>query len=179
MLKSQDCIILLKLLANPDVKWSQRQLADALCISLAETNAGLKRLVTAGLLRKSGQSQFIPLLASAEEFLINGLKYLIPAELGEYTRGIPTAAGASLFRGKLALGEEPSPVWPDAQGSQRGVALNPIHPKITTALNNTPDQTFYELLVLIDSIRAGRPRERNMAIQLLKNRIRKNDDSTH
>lgn len=30
MLKSQDCIVLVKLLANPGVEWSQRQLAKAL-----------------------------------------------------------------------------------------------------------------------------------------------------
>lgn len=172
MLKPQDCIILLKLLANPKVEWSQRQLADAICISLAETNAGLKRLVDAGLLRKTEQSQFLPIIAAAEEFLINGLKYLIPGKLGEYTRGIPTAVGASIFQGKIALGDDPIPVWPDARSKQRGVALNPIYPTVPEALRKVPDQAFYELLVLIDSIRIGRPRERNMAVQLLKNRIR-------
>jgi len=176
MLKPQDCIILLKLLANPDAKWSQRQLAESLCISLAETNAGLKRLVEAGLLRKTKESQFLPIIVAAEEFLINGLKYLIPGRLGEYTRGVPTAVGAPLFRDKIALGEDPIPVWPDAQGRQRGVALNPIHPAVPKALRKAPDQAFYELLVLIDAIRSGRARERNMAIQLLKNRIRYEDE---
>lgn len=171
MLKSQDCVILLKLLANPGVEWSQRQLADALNISLAETNGGLKRLVEAGLLRRIRTSQFLPIVAAAEEFLIHGLKYLIPGKLGEYTRGIPTAAGAPLFRGKLGMGEDPIPVWPDAEGMERGVALNPIHPSVTKAFHKTPDQPFYELLVLVDSIRSGRPRERNMAIQIFKDRI--------
>ncbi len=172
MLKPQDCVILLKLLANPGVEWSQRQLAEALCISLAEINAGLRRLVEAGLLRKAQTSQFLPIIAAAEEFLINGLKYLIPGKLGEYTRGIPTAVGAPLFQDKIALGDDPIPVWPDAEGSNRGVALNPIHPAIPKALRKIPDESFYELLVLIDSIRSGRPRERNIAIQLLKDRLR-------
>ncbi len=175
MIKPQDCMILLKLLANPGGEWSQRQLAEVLCISLAETNAGLKRLVEAGLLRRGKASQFLPIIAAAEEFLINGLKYLIPGKLGEYTRGIPTAVGAPLFQDKIALGDDPIPVWPDAQGNRRGVALNPIHPAIPKVLHKTPDQPFYELLVLIDSIRSGRPRERNMAIQLFKNRIRHDD----
>jgi len=176
MLKPQDCIILLKLLANPDKEWSQRELADAVCISLAETNVGLKRLVDAGLLRKVKTTQFLPIIASAEEFLINGLKYLIPAKLGEYTRGIPTAIGAPVFKDKIALGDDPIPVWPDAEGDRRGVALNPIYPSVTKALRKTPDPAFYELLSLIDSIRSGRPRERNLAIQLLKNRIRHKDE---
>lgn len=176
MLKPQDCIILLKLLANPGVEWSQRQLAEALCISLAETNAGLRRLVEAGLLRRVKTSQFLPIVAAAEEFLINGLKYLIPAKLGEYTRGIPTAVGAPIFQDKVALGDYPIPVWPDAEGFNRGVALNPIHPVIPKALRKAPDEPFYELLVLIDSIRSGRPRERNIAIKLLKERLRYEDE---
>jgi DNA-binding Lrp family transcriptional regulator len=172
MLKPQDCIILLKLLANPKVNWSQRQLAEALCISLAETNAGLKRLLETGLLRKANETQFLPIIAAVEEFLIVGLKYLIPGRLGEYTRGVPTAVGAPLFHDKIAKGSDPIPVWPDAHGTERGVALNPIHPSVPKALRKTPDQAFYELLVLVDAIRSGRARERNMAIQLLKNRIR-------
>ena len=172
MLKPQDCLILLKLLANPGIKWTQRQLAHALGISLAETNAGTKRLVEAGLLRKTKELQFLPILDAAEEFLICGLKYLFPGKLGEYTRGIPTAVGAPLFRDKIALGSDPIPVWPDALGTEQGVALNPIHPAVPKALRETPDQSFYELLVLIDAIRSGRARERQIAITLLKNRIR-------
>lgn len=60
MLKPQDCIILIKLLANPGVEWSQRQLAQSLCISLAETNAGIKRLGDAGLLRKNKDGRLFP-----------------------------------------------------------------------------------------------------------------------
>jgi hypothetical protein len=77
-----------------------------------------------------------------------------------------------MFHGKIAPGNDPIPVWPDAQGDSRGVALNPIHPSVPKALRDNPDQGFYELLVLIDVIRSGRARERNMAIQLLKDRLR-------
>ena len=173
MLKPQDCIILLKLLANPDRKWSQRQLAKTLCISLSEINAGIKRLLEAGLLRKTEESgEFIPIIATAEEFLISGLKYLFPGKLGEYTRGMPTGIGAPLFHDKISLGNDPVPVWPDALGEQKGVALPPVHPSVPRALREYPDQKFYELLVLVDVIRSGRARERNMAIQLLKDRLR-------
>lgn len=61
MLKPQDCIILIKLLANPGMDWSQRQLAKALCISLAEINAGIKRLGDAGLLRKDKDDKLFPI----------------------------------------------------------------------------------------------------------------------
>ena len=173
MLKPQDCIVLLKLVANPEMEWSQRQLAQALCISLAEVNAGIKRLIQAGLLRKGNakQPKFIPILSAVEEFMVHAMKYLFPGKLGEYTRGIPTGVGSPLFQNKIALGEDPVPVWPDAQGQQRGVALFPIYPSVPRALRESPDQNFYEFLVLSDVIRSGRARERNMAIKILKDRL--------
>jgi hypothetical protein len=172
MLKPQDCIILIKLLANPGIDWSQRQLAKALCISLAEINAGIKRLGDAGLLRKDKDDRLFPNINAAEEFLISGIKFFFPAKLGEYTRGMPTAIAAPIFHDKIALGNDPIPVWPDAFGEKRGVALAPLHPSIPKALRENPDQSFYELLVLIDAIRSGRPRERNLAADLLKEKLK-------
>lgn len=171
MLKSQDCLILLKLLANQDKTWSQRQLSKELAISLAEINAGIKRLIEARLLRKEKASQFIPVLATVEEFIISAIKYMFPAKLGEYTRGIPTAVAAPLFKDKILLGNDPIPVWPYAFGEEKGVALDPIHPSVPKSLHEHPDEAFYELLVLVDTIRIGRARERNMAIKLLKERL--------
>jgi hypothetical protein len=172
MLKSQDCLILIKLLADPDREWSQRELAKTLYISLAETNAGIKRLGDSGLLRKDKNNKLFPNINAAEEFLISGVKFLFPVKLGEYTRGMPTAIAAPLFHNKIPLGNDPIPVWPDAIGEKRGVALTPIHPSIPKALRENPDQTFYELLVLIDVIRLGRPRERNLATTLLKEKLK-------
>lgn len=172
MLKSQDCLVLLKFLANPNKVWSQRQLSKALCISLAEVNAGIKRLIEARLLRKDKEFQFVPNLSGAEEFLIIGLKYLFPARLGEYTRGTPTAYAAPLFSKEIVLGDDPIPVWPYALGEKQGVALDPIHPSVPKSLHENPDESFYELLVLVDTIRIGRARERNMAIKMLKDRLK-------
>jgi len=55
MLKSQDCIVLIKLLPNLGVEMSQRQLAKILCISLAEIN-GIKRLEEAHKITGNGYS---------------------------------------------------------------------------------------------------------------------------
>lgn len=171
MLKSQDCIVLVKLLAHPGVEWSQRALAKMLCISLAEVNAGIKRLGEAGLLRKDKQGKLFPNIDAAAEFLVSSIKFFFPGKLGEYTRGVPTGIAAPLFHDKIALGNDPIPVWPDAIGEKRGVALAPIHPSIPKALRENPDQPFYELLVLVDVIRLGRARERNIAATILKERL--------
>lgn len=171
MLKSQDCIILIKLLANPSIQWSQRQLSKALSISLAEINGGIKRLNEAGLLRKDKDGSFFPNINASEEFLISSIKFIFPAKLGEYTRGMPTSIAAPIFHEKIAMGNDPMPVWPDALGEKKGVALEPLYHTIPKALRENPDQSFYEFLVLIDAIRSGRPRERNLAIMLLKEKL--------
>ena len=173
MVKAQDCLILIKLLANPNKVWSQRNLAHALQISLSEINTGIKRLIVAGLLRAStDELNFVPILAAADEFLVHAIKYNFPVKLGAVTRGIPTSTGAPIFKDKIALGNDLVPVWPDARGEHKGVALEPIHPSVTKALYIEPDELFYELLVLVDAIRQGRPRERNLAIQLLKEKLK-------
>lgn len=171
MLKSQDCIILVKLLANPGMTWTQRELAKLLCISLSEVNGGIKRLVKASLLRKNKRGTLFPNIDVAEEFLVSALKFFFPGKLGEYTRGIPTSIAAPILHDKISTGNDPLPVWPDAVGETKGVALAPIHPSIPKSLRENPDNIFYEMLVLIDAIRSGRARERNMAITLLKKRL--------
>lgn len=171
MLKSQDCIILVKLLTNPGMTWTQRELAKLLCISLSEVNGGIKRLSEAGLLRKNKHGMLFPNINVSEEFLVNAVKFFFPGKLGEYTRGIPTSIAAPVFHGKISTGNDPLPVWPDAIGETKGVALLPIHSSIPKSLRENPDNTFYEILALIDAIRSGRARERNMAITLLKKRL--------
>ncbi len=174
MLKSQDCLLLIKLLANPGKQWSQRALAKILHISLSEINGGVERLNNAGLLRINKKGDLIPNIDAAQEFLISAVKFFFPVKLGEYTRGTPTSIAAPLFHDKIAVGDDPIPVWPDAMGEKRGVALMPIHSSTSKALRENPDQIFYEILVLVDAIRSGRARERNMAITLLKKRLRTN-----
>ncbi len=69
------------------------------------------------------------------------------------------------------MGNDPIPVWPDAEGDRRGVALEPLYRSVPRSLRQFPDPIFYELLVLVDAIRSGRARERNLAIKFLKERM--------
>lgn len=172
MLKSQDYLILLKLLANPGRVWSQRDLSKTLKISLAEINGGIKRLIDARLLRVDAKLSLVPILAASEELLIYSVKYQFPGKLGEFTRGIPTAIAAPCFKNLIALGNDPIPIWPFALSENQGVALEPIHSSIPKALHEYPDENLYELLALIDAIRIGRSRERNIAIKLLGDKLK-------
>lgn len=173
MLKSQDCVVLVKLIAHANRSWSLRDLAQETCISLSEVHSGINRLAKAKLIRKSAGTQIgpAPILAAAEEYLIHGLKYSFPAQLGEYTRGISTGIGAPAFKGLLVASDEPMPVWPDARGDKKGSSLLPLYSSIPQSIREYPDPVFYNLLTMIDVIRSGRARERQIAINLLKKTI--------
>ena len=181
MLKPQDIVILLKILASehPEQLF-QKALATYLCMSASEVHAGVKRLERSGLLgsvyRKSEDSNSnklvrMPIKIACEECLIYGIKYFFPVELGSYTRGIPTSYAAPLFEKHIMLGEDPIPVWPYAEGKHRGLALEPLYRAVPQSINEHPDQLFYELLTLVDTIRSGRTREREIAIKLLRGKL--------
>lgn len=171
MLKPQDYVILFKYLANPGQSWSQRDLSKRLLISLSEVNGGIKRLEEARLIRKDKNSNIVPILAAAKELMVYGIKYNFPGKLGEFTRGVPTAIGAPIFKNIVATGIDPIPIWPYALGEIKGVALEPIYPSIPKLLHHYPDEDLYNILALIDTIRIGRPRERNIAIKMLEERL--------
>ncbi|STX50459.1 Uncharacterised protein [Legionella busanensis] len=189
MLKPQDIVMLLKIIANKHpAQLLQKDLATYLCMSASEIHEGMKRLELSGLLgpvyrkslmsvlhksKDSTSNQIIrmPIKSACEECLIYGVKYFFPVELGSYTRGIPTSYAAPLFKKHLMLGDDPIPVWPYAEGECRGLALEPLYRSVPQAISKHPDQLFYELLALIDAIRIGRARERNIAIKLLREKL--------
>lgn len=184
MLKSQDIVILLKMLStitlpkNPSFEYiSQNQFATLLCMSASEVNAGMKRLVLSGLLSpvladdSNNKIVFKPNKMACEECLISAVKYFFPVELGAYTRGIATSYAAPILAKHFILGDDPIPVWPYGEGDRRGLALEPLYSSVPKSLSKFPDPLFYELLALVDGIRSGRAREKNMAIKLLKEKL--------
>lgn len=178
MLKPQDIVILLKILSTvtltnnyPKESLAQNRLANLLYISVSEVNAAIKRLTEARLLElvlKDKKLIALPSKSACEECLISGVKYFFPTNLGEHTRGIPTSYAAPVFKGLITIGNDPVPVWPCLDGDQVGVALQPLYSSVPKSLINYPDPLFYKLLTLIDAIRTGRAREREIAINLLK-----------
>ncbi len=182
MLKPQDIVILLKIFSTITLQkghsleeLTQNELARLLCMSPSEVNAGIKRLVMSGLLgpvKRSSRLIFLPIKAAVEECLISGVKYFFPVVVAGYTRGIVTSYAAPIFEKLIVLGDDPIPVWPYGEGNQRGLALEPLYRSVPQSIVKHPDPLFYELLVLIDAIRTGRARERNIAIKLLKEKIK-------
>jgi len=72
----------------------------------------------------------------------------------------------SLF---FQAGEDFPPVWPDPDGEVRGQSFSPLYKSVPKAAQE--DDRLYELLSLIDAIRGGRARERQMAYGEIKKRM--------
>jgi hypothetical protein len=82
---------------------------------------------------------------------------------------MPTGYAAAPLRELINQPEELPPVWPDPSGNIRGVALFPLYPSVPKAARKDPQ--LYEILALFDALRSGAAREREIAEQLLRERI--------
>jgi hypothetical protein len=160
-LKPQDVCILLKLVVSAP-GWSYSRLATDLGMSPAGVHAGVKRATKAKLFDANRNK---PILASLEEFLLHGVKYAFPAEPGTLTRGIPTGFSAPVLGGHFEVSKSGHMVWPSPIGEERGVAIEPLYRSIPEACLKDPK--LYAALALVDALRIGRARERELAKDLL------------
>lgn len=167
-LKPQDVLILLKLCTWDPPTWTFAQLSSALGMSVSEIHQGLQRAHAARLVRLQ-QEKRIPVRAALLEFVVHGVKYAFPPRRGGLTRGIPTAHAAPPLVALLAQGDDPPPVWPHSQGTVKGVQLAPLYKSAPNAA--LLDTRLYEMLALVDALRDGRAREKELAIDLLQERI--------
>ena len=140
-------------------------LSRDLGISASEVHAAVRRGIAAGLIDPQSRN---PLRKPLEDYLLHGVRYAFPAKQGSIARGIPTAHAAPPLSEKINLDELP-PVWPDPQGTVRGVAVEPLHRNVPKAAK--ADALLYEVLALVDALRIGRARERSLAAEELKRRI--------
>ena len=168
MLKPQDVYVALKLVAAGSRRAPYSHLALDLAMSPSEVHASVKRAQVSGLIH-GPELDHRPNISALEEFLVHGLKYVFPAARGELTRGVATSYGAPPLRALIGPTEEPIPVWPSADGKQRGVSLTPLYKTAPAA--TARDKAFYELLVLADALRDGRARERQIAENELHRRF--------
>ena len=164
MLKPQDIVVVLKILAKGEEHWAQGSLASELGMSASEVNAGIKRALKSGLLRKNNQ-KIIPMKQAIEEFLIHGVKYVFPVERGEPSRGIAAAHAADVFKDKLLSSDELPPIWPDPEGSVNGFSFKPLYKSVPFAVKNDP--LLYDYLSIVDVLRSGRAREISIAKKMI------------
>jgi hypothetical protein len=171
IMKPQDIVILLKIISMQNNSWNQLQTAAALGMSQSEISESVARSKFAGLLDTKGKKVMKLALI---EFLQYGIKYMFPQRPGAIVRGIATAHSAAPLNTIIVSDEHY--VWPSGKGNLRGQAITPLYPSVTEAVQK--DEALHELLALVDAIRVGRAREKEIAIKELKNKILEENDDT-
>ena len=167
-LKPQDLFVALKLALAGQKPAPYAELAAALGMSASEVHASVGRLKSARLAVVGDDGPMV-VKAALKEFVLHGARYAFPATLGATTRGMPTGYAAAPLSAMLSQPEELPPVWPDPRGTRRGVAFYPLYPTAPQAARN--DNKLYECLVLLDALRGGAARERQIALKLLDERL--------
>ena len=163
-MRPQDVVILLKIITIKKDNWQYRELSAQLAISISEISESLVRSSMAGLVDASRR---IVHRQALMEFIEYGLHYVFPQVPGTFVNGIPTAHSHEFFKNVF---ESDLPfVWPDENGSVRGLAVIPLYKGVTIAAKN--DDKLYKLLACVDVIRVGRVREVKLALKELNKLI--------
>ncbi|MBB4804389.1 hypothetical protein HNP37_004476 [Flavobacterium nitrogenifigens] len=164
-LKPQDVAILVKIIVFDLKPWSQETLAFELQMSQSEISQSLNRCRYATLIDadKKKVNRF-----AFTEFLLHGIQYVFPQQPGAIVRGIPTAHSAPPLN-NFFINSQETFVWPHHRGTERGQAVEPLYPAVVNA--SLMDNMFYEYMTLIDALRVGRAREKEIAKKELRKRI--------
>lgn len=163
-MKPQDILLLLKLISINDNSWKQKDVAEALGMSQSEVSESVARSKYSGLLDLKGKKV---MKLAFMDFLQFGLKYVFPQKPGPVVRGVPTSHSAAPLKEQIESSE--NYVWPSGKGMLRGHSIIPLYSSAPEAA--LKDNVLHELLALVDAIRVGRAREREIAITELKKRI--------
>ena len=160
-MRPQDIVILLKIVLLGKKEWQYQDLSRSLYISGAEINASLNRSKAAGLIDFNRKR--VNKLALLE-FLEHGLQYVFPAEPGPLSKGIPTAHSHPAMKKNII--SESIYVWPDLKGKEFGQSIDPLYENQVKAAIDDP--LLYEVLALVDILRAGKNREVTIGLLQLK-----------
>jgi hypothetical protein len=163
-LKPQDVLLLLKIVSDNALSWSQKPVAEALGLSQSEVSEAVGRSKYAGLLAPNGKAVMKMALL---EFLQYGLRYVFPIKPGAVVRGVPTSHSAKPLSDEIQSSE--AYVWPYGKGTVRGHSILPLYPSVPEAA--LKDEKLHELLALADALRVGRAREKELAVKELKKRL--------
>ena len=166
-MKEQDLVILLKKLTSKGRSLSLRKLAEELGMSASSVSESLERSKKAQLVDRNKKR--VNTLA-LQEFMVHGLAYVFPAETGRIIRGVPTYVCASPIKEQVANVADQY-VWRYAKGEARGQMIEPLYPSVPEAALR--DGELYQLLVIADTLRIGRSREKEIAIAELNKHIRR------
>jgi len=165
-IKSQDIIVLLKVLCEGRNRWKFESLQKDLGLSVSAIHRSLERCVQARFISPRPFNDIY--ILNVSEFLIHGIAYTFAIEPGKISRGIATAHSAPPLNKKI-ISEKDIYVWPYLKGNLRGQSIEPLMKHVPEIVQH--DKSLYEILALIDAIRVGRTREKEIAAKLLQEKL--------
>jgi hypothetical protein len=163
-MRPHDIVVLLKIAIKSNRNWLMKDLSYELSISASEISESLNRSAISGLL---GFNKKKLMKLAFLEFIKYGLSYVYPQQPGAIVRGVPTAHSGPPLN-KIIVSDEPY-VWPSGKGTVRGQSIDPLYPKVIEAIEK--DEILYQMLSLVDAIRVGKAREKEIAFQELEKLI--------
>lgn len=165
-LKPQDIVVLLRVLTWPGESWTYDRLGESLQMSSSHAYYALQRAefcrlydVERDRIRKGG----------LHEFLVHGIRYAFAVHRGTSERGIPTAHSASWAEDHLAASASEDYVWPHPTGTHRGLAVEPLYKSVPDIVGAAPE--LHDLLAMVDTLRLGSRRERDVAGEVIATRL--------
>ncbi len=169
-LKPQDVVTAVQLaLGRAETAMSFARLGESLVMSASEAHAAVQRGVLCGLVaREFGELQTNR--SALMELLVHGIRHVFPPIFGPVARGVRTGAYVQALAEHFPKDDGALIVWPDPEGLDRGVSLCPLYPTVPVAARRDP--RLHEALALVDAVRAGNARERELAIGLLQEKFR-------
>jgi hypothetical protein len=174
MLRPLDIVVMLKLSLESGERPPFLQLANELRLYPSEVYSSVKRARASHLVQGPELGDRLN-RSSLLEFLVHGIRYAFPAEIGPPTRGVPTSYAAPPLSKAIADAGDLPPVWPFPDGKVRGYSFVPLHKNVPKAA--LADARLHELLALVDAVRNGRARERKLASQELTRRLEASTDA--
>lgn len=163
-----DLLVLLKLVSSGGAGGPVRELAESLGgVSKSAVSVALQRLTAQGLLRVNDGKREVNRLVT-RDLLEKAVHWIAPAVVGRFELGLATAHTAPPLIDKLHGDADPV-VMPMPEGPCRGRAVTPLHPAAPGAANRDPK--LYEILSLVDALRIGGARDREVAAAELRARI--------
>jgi hypothetical protein len=163
VLRPLDIPVALRLVESPGATY--QELADDLGMSKSTAHDAVERLAIAHLLLPDERRVNHHALL---EFLEHGVRYAFPARpMGIRGRGVPTAHSAPPLNEEIDASN--AWVWPYHKGKVEGEVITPLYDHAV----DLPERcaSVYEMLALVDALRAGRARERKLAMNALRKRL--------
>ena len=169
-IKSQDVLVVCKLLCIGDEEWGFAKLAKSLWISVGAAHNAISHLRAAGLVLERG-GEAVVARKRLFDFLVHGVPRTFYAVKSGITRGMATGLDSShqisgATNAGITVADATRMVWPVPNGKASGEGLEPIYATVPKAA--AADAKLYELLSLVDAVRAGNSKERRVGTGLLE-----------